>query len=116
MSLCCPFASLFDTSKGHFSQFLTPKGTRFCTFLLNPFVPHSGFVARRRGLAPLALFKCAPGRTAFRRNSLARIESLPHRGSLIGAWFFFFHGALKRRSFSGKGLKARSLIKNGFIA
>jgi len=59
------------------------------------------------------LFKSAPGRTAFRLDSFAGIECLPRRGSLITAWFFFFHGALKRRSFLGKGLKAPVLIKIG---
>jgi hypothetical protein len=72
--------------------------------------------ARSRRLAPLPLFKCASWRIAFRPDSFAGIERLPHRGSLIRAWFVFFHGGLERRSLSGKGLKAPFLIKNGFIA
>lgn len=63
-------------------------------------------LVRGRRLAPLALFKCAPGRKAFRLDSFARIECLPHCSSLIRGWFFFFHGALKRRCFLGKGFKA----------
>jgi hypothetical protein len=79
---------------------MTPEWTFSCTFFfLTRLFQSLVSLAQAGRLAWLALFECAPGRTAFGLDSFARIERLPHGGSLIRAYFFFFHGALKRRSF-----------------
>jgi hypothetical protein len=115
-----PWTALYDLFHALSCPFVARLCPFCCTVMTLCFTPRPlkgtfSAIAPRLPLAP-RFGKDAARAIKFGFDSFARIERLPQSGSLNCTYFFFFHGRLKRCSFSKKGLKALFLIKNGFIS